>query len=75
MNPEPIPAAAAPAPVTNVTIKLKADRILRGIIGRGPMMRQLQGTVPNPDLFKAASPVASEDEEQAFFGVVAELNE
>ncbi|CAF0939021.1 unnamed protein product [Brachionus calyciflorus] len=80
VNPEPIPAAAAaaPAPVVlrpNVTINLNADRILRGIIGSGRMMRQLQGTVPNPDLFRAASPVASEDEEQAFVEVVAELNE
>ncbi|CAF0830436.1 unnamed protein product, partial [Brachionus calyciflorus] len=50
----------------NVTINLIADRILRGIIGRGRMMSQLQGPVPNPEQPGAAIPIESEDEDQAF---------
>ncbi|CAF0791999.1 unnamed protein product [Brachionus calyciflorus] len=70
------PAAAAPVPIvlrSNVTINLNSDRILRGIIGRGSMMRQLQGHVPNHRQPRAASPNEFEDEDQAFVDVVAEL--
>ena len=77
-QPAPEQPAAAPVPIMirpNVTINLNADRILRGIIGRGRMMRRLQGPVPNQEQLGAAIPIESEDEDQAFVDVVAELEQ